>query len=118
MVEDLRRWRSVSFFNRPSDWVFASTLMAGRQPYWPDSLLRRVIRPAALKAGITKRIGRHIFRHSFSTLLRANGEDIKVVQELLRHANSRTTLDLYTQAPSNAKRRREQCGSSHPNGRR
>jgi integrase len=108
LVEDLRRWRSMSFFNRPSDWVFASVRMAGRQPYWPDSLLRRVIRPAALKAGITKRIGWHTFRHSFSTLLRANGEDIKVVQELLRHANSRTTLDLYTQAPSSDKRKAQE----------
>jgi hypothetical protein len=36
--------------------------------------------------------------------LKANGEDIKVVQELLRHANSRTTLDIYTQALTPAKR--------------
>ena len=33
-----------------------------------------------------------------------NGEDIKVVQELLRHANSRITLDTYTQAKTPAKR--------------
>jgi integrase len=31
-------------------------------------------------------------------LLKANGEDVKTVQELLRHANSRITLDVYTQA--------------------
>jgi integrase len=37
-------------------------------------------------------------------LLRANGEDVKVVQELLRHANSRITLDIYTQAMTPAKR--------------
>ncbi|WP_183787969.1 tyrosine-type recombinase/integrase [Tunturiibacter gelidoferens] len=36
------------------------------------------------------------FRHSFGTLLKANGEDVKTVQELLRHANSRITLDVYT----------------------
>jgi len=36
-------------------------------------------------------------RHSFATLLKANGEDVKVVQESLRHANSRITLDVYTQ---------------------
>jgi hypothetical protein len=29
------------------------------------------------------------------TLLKANGEDVKVVQELLRHASSRVTLDVY-----------------------
>jgi len=43
-------------------------------------------------------------RHTYSTLLKANGEDIKVVQELLRHANSRITLDIYTQALTPAKR--------------
>jgi hypothetical protein len=40
----------------------------------------------------------------YSTLLRANGEDVKVVQELLRYANSRITLDIYTQAMTPAKR--------------
>ena len=32
------------------------------------------------------------------------GVDVKVAQELLRHANSRTTMDLYTQAVSADKR--------------
>jgi integrase len=44
------------------------------------------------------------FRHSFGTLLKANGEDVKTVQELLRHANSRITLDVYTQAVNSHKR--------------
>ena len=43
-------------------------------------------------------------RHTFSTLLKANGEDVKVVQELLRHATAKTTLDIYTQALSPQKR--------------
>ena len=47
--------------------------------------------------GINKDIGWHTFRHSFGTLLKANGEDVKIVQKLLRHANSRITLDVYTQ---------------------
>ena len=38
------------------------------------------------------------------TLLKANGEDVKTVQELLRHANSRITLDVYTQAVNSHKR--------------
>ena|SRR5277367_2345503 len=60
--------------------------------------------PAAKRAKITKRIGWHTFRHTYATLLQANGEDVKVVQELLRHANSKTTMDTYTQALSPAKR--------------
>lgn len=56
------------------------------------------------KAGIYKNIGWHTFRHSFGTLLKANGEDVKTVQELLRHANRRITLDVYTQAVTSHKR--------------
>ena len=41
-----------------------------------------------------------MLRHSYSTLLRANGTDIKVQQELLRHSNVQTTLQIYTQAVS------------------
>ena len=44
------------------------------------------------------------FRHSFGTLLKANGEDVKTAQELLRHANSRITLDVCTQAVNSNKR--------------
>jgi site-specific recombinase XerD len=69
-------------------------------------ILQKVIRPAANEAGITgKVIGWHTFRHSLGTNLRSLGVDIKTAQELLRHANSRTTLDIYTQAVPAAKRK-------------
>jgi len=55
-------------------------------------------------------VGWHTFRHTYSTLLRANGEDVKVVQELLRHANSKITMDVYTQALSPAKRKAQGGG--------
>jgi hypothetical protein len=71
----------------------------------PDSLLKRSIRSALKRAGIVgKQIGWHNFRHSLATNLRAMGVDIEVAQELLRHANSRTTLDVYTRAVSQQKR--------------
>jgi integrase len=43
-------------------------------------------------------------RHSFGTLMKANGEDVKTIQELLRHANFKVTMDVYTQAVTVAKR--------------
>jgi integrase len=43
------------------------------------------------------------FRHTYSTLLKANREDVKVVQELMRHAVS-TTMNIYTKALTSAKR--------------
>ena len=104
MAEDLLRWRRQSPYPMDHDWVFASPTTRGKQPYWPDNLMKRHIKPVARKAGINKNIGWHTFRHSFGTLLKANGEDVKTVQELLRHANSRITLDVYTQAVTSHKR--------------
>jgi site-specific recombinase XerD len=93
-----------SSYGQQNDWVFASPHTHGKSPYWPDILLSRVIRPAAARAGIQKHIGWHTFRHSFSTMLMANGENVKVVQELMRHANCRCTLEIYSQARIQAKR--------------
>jgi integrase len=104
LAQSLLGWRRMSAFNTGHDWVFASPEMRGKQPYWPENLLRRHIRPAADRCGIKKPIGWHTFRHSYATHLKANGEDVKVVQESLRHANSRITLDTYTQALTPAKR--------------
>ena len=66
--------------------------------------MRNHIRPAAARAGISKHISWHVFRHSFSNLLIANGEDVKTVQSLMRHANSRITLDIYSQGVDHKKR--------------
>jgi integrase len=104
MAEDLLRWRKKSPYPMQEDWVFASPTMKGEQPYWPDNLMKRYIKPVARANGIHKNIGWHTFRHTFGTLLKANGEDVKTVQELLRHANSRITLDVYTQAVGSNKR--------------
>ena len=103
VAEDLWLWKQSTPFNKPTDWVFASLRKKGTQPRL-DTVLKRYLQPAAKRAGIAKRVGWHTFRHTFSTLLRANGEDIKVVQEMLRHANSKITMDIYTQALSPAKR--------------
>jgi len=104
LASELCAWKKDSPYGQPNDWVFASPHTQGRHPYWPGILLSRVIRPAAARAGIRKRIGWHTFRHSFATLLMANGENVKVVQELMRHANCRCTLEIYSQARTQAKR--------------
>ena len=53
-------------------------------------------------------MGWHTFRHTHSTLLIANGENVKVVQELMRHVNSRCTLEIYAQARIEQKRKAQQ----------
>jgi len=84
--------------------VFASPKMNGKQPYWPETPLKCFVLPAAKRLGIAKQIGWHSFRRSFATLLKGSGEDVKTTQELMRHANSRMTLDVYAQALTPAKR--------------
>jgi len=98
LAESLLKLRLVGPYNRETDWVFASPTMKGKQPLWPETLWRRYGRPAVKAAKIEKRVGFHTFRHTYTTLLTQNSEEVKVVQELLRHANSRITLDLYAQA--------------------
>ena len=39
--------------------------------------MKRHIKPVAKANGIHKKIGWHTFRHSFGTLLKVNGEDVK-----------------------------------------
>jgi integrase len=101
----LLTWQEESTYKEPTDFLFPSVRLNGKKPLSPDTLLKRSIRPALERAGIVgKQIGWHNFRHSLATNLRALGVDVKVAQELLRHANSRTTLDVYTRAVSQQKR--------------
>jgi integrase len=104
IAEMLWRWRQEAPYNQPDDWIFASPHRAGIQPYWPGSLYRAHLKPALLKAGISVPVGWHTLRHSFGTLMKANGEDIKTIQELLRHATFKVTADTYTQAVMPVKR--------------
>jgi integrase len=78
--------------------------MKGKQPYWPETPLKCFVQPAAKRLGIGKQIGWHSFRRTFATFLKGSGEDVKTTHELMRHANSRLTPDVYAQALTPAER--------------
>jgi integrase len=104
VVEELNKWRLTSLYCSEDDYLFPSIVKNGSQPIQPDMILKRHIRPALDRLGVNKRIGWHSFRHGLATMLRQKKVDIKTAQELLRHANSRITLDFYQQAISEEKR--------------
>jgi len=94
LAEKLRqhRLRYVSPENNEG-WIFANPNTG--KPYC--RIQESWLVPATEKAGLG-RIGWHTFRHSHSSLLHALGVDLKVQQELLRHADIRTTMNIYTHA--------------------
>lgn len=104
LAEALLMWRRQSPYPEDADWVFASPATKGELPYWSFSIFRVYIKPALKAAKITGKVGWHTFRHSYATILKSHGEDVKTVQELMRHANSSITLNLYAQAVTETKR--------------
>ncbi len=103
LAEVLLRWQRTTLFKNPEDWVFASPYVAGRLPWYPWGVERRHLIPAGIRCGIG-RIGWHTFRHTFRTLLDETGAPMKVQQELMRHADIRTTMNVYGKAMDESKR--------------
>ena len=69
-----------------------------RQALWT------IIRRAAARAGIARRVSPHVLRHSFASHLLEGGADLRAVQVMLGHADIGTT-QIYTHLPSAALRR-------------
>ncbi|PYX85780.1 MAG: hypothetical protein DMG70_02490 [Acidobacteria bacterium] len=103
IVEELLAWRRETPYAQDGDYVFASERMKGKQPYWMSRIMQHHIKPAAAQAGIPIK-GWHTFRHSYTTLLRQNNNNPKVVQALLRHASYSITMNIYDDAMSDEKR--------------
>jgi site-specific recombinase XerD len=76
-------------------------LFTGQHPRRPISrtAVHQVLKKAAKKAGVSKKVSMHTLRHCFATHLLEAGGDIRVVQVLLGHASIRTTIQ-YTRVSS------------------
>ena len=91
----MKQWKLAALCRSDDDYLFPSIAKNGSQSIQPDMVLRRHIRTALEGIEVKKQIGWHSFRHGFATMLRQKGVDIKTAQKMLRHANFRTTQDLY-----------------------
>jgi integrase len=98
----LLEWRRTTPYRDDKDWIFASQQMQGKQPLWPERL-RRNLQAVVKRLGIPKKVGWYTFRHTLSTMLRANGEDIATQIDLMRNS-AKVALDHYTQAIPEEKR--------------
>ncbi|MBV9182083.1 MAG: tyrosine-type recombinase/integrase [Acidobacteria bacterium] len=107
-------WKQKTGYSQPSDWVFASTRLNGKQPRLASMLVEDYLRPAAVKAGIFShrdmrgqlvdadpwRLGFPNLRHSLASFLIRTRTDPKTGQTLLRHSDMKLTLQVYSHAVS------------------
>jgi site-specific recombinase XerD len=89
LLEALREyWR----WKKPKVYLFPSTAgQRGVDAPISDKMVWWAVRKAARRAGLSKRIGPHSFRHSFATELLETGTDLRAIQLLLGHARLEDT---------------------------
>ena len=93
MLERLKSCKQRSDFSGAEDWIFASPIKLGRLPYSYTGVWRELERAAeAAKIG---HLGTHSFRHTHRSWLDAVGTSVAVQQKMMRHADIRTTMNIY-----------------------
>jgi site-specific recombinase XerD len=77
---------------KPKTWLFPGQREGG---YLSERTAQELFKQAAERAGVRKNVSIHSLRHSFATHLLEGGVDIRYIQEILGHANLKTT-EIYT----------------------
>ena len=93
MLDRLKLWKQTTQFSAAEDWLFASPVQVGRLP-WSYDQVWRMYQKAGARAGIGG-LGTHSLRHTYRSWLDAVGTPLAVQQKLMRHADIRTTMNIY-----------------------
>lgn len=99
-----------------SDWVFTNRYGTVVAPDSVNSAIQRICRDyneeerataraAHRKAELLPHITNHTLRHSFCTRLMETGTNLKVIQQIMGHADFSTTMDIYTDVSERFKQR-------------
>lgn len=97
LAAELLRLRQWSEFKAEDDFVFASPWLGGDLPFRSGNVQTKVLVPAGQTIGLKFRLGWHTFRHTYKTMLDERGVPLTVQRDLMRHADSRTTAQVYGQ---------------------
>jgi len=96
LLNVLTAWKQATQFSGPEDWVFASPVQIGRLPYSYTGVKQELQRAATVaNLGYVRS---HSFRHTYRTWLDSVGTPVGVQQRLMRHADIRTTMNIYGHA--------------------
>ena len=96
LLNVLKAWRQTTKFSTPEHWIFASPVQLGRLPYSYTGVKQEFQRAA--DAANLGHLRSHSFRHTYRTWLDSVGTPVGVQQRLMRHADIRTTMNLYGDA--------------------
>src|SRR5215469_16495575 len=99
-VEALKRYLDAARPKLVTPKSPAAVFLTGRGTPFASVTLWLKIKNRIRRAGINRNITPHMLRHSFATHLLEHGADLRVIQELLGHANISTT-EIYTHVAGN-----------------
>jgi integrase len=95
LIQAFFEWRAQTPFSDPEDWVFANS--TGENPHQASTIQTRVLIPIGKTIGLGFSLGWHTFRHSYKSWMDQAEVPLTVQRDLMRHADIRTTAQIYGQ---------------------